>query len=192
VVGPTPAQHIVFQADVRAVSDHSDRLQRLDQARREPVTAWRLSPVGAALQAWRGGQLIAAVTLVAEMGDLPRFERPRALLKCMGLIPAAYAAGAQRRQGAMTQAGHTHARRVLVEGARACRDPAKVSRHLQRRLATPPKVIQAISWKAQVRRCQRYRRLVSRGTHAKVVTVAMARELSGFLWAMAKEVPLLA
>jgi hypothetical protein len=64
-----------------------------------------------------------------------------------------------------------------------------VSRHLPRRLAQQPSIFQDISWKAQVRLCQRYRRLVSRGKHANVVTVAMARELVGFMWAIAREVP---
>jgi transposase len=189
VVCPTPAQQIVFQEYVRAVSEHSDRLQRLDQELHEHVTAWRLSPVVEALQALRGVQFIAAVTLVAEMGDLTRFESPRELMKFMGLIPSEYSSGEQRRQGSITKGGNTHARRVLVEGAWAYRYPAKVSRHLQLRLETQPKVIQDISWKAQVRLCKRYRRLVSRGKHANVVTVAIARELSGFLWAIAKEVP---
>jgi transposase len=189
VVCPTPAQQIVVQEYVRAVSEHSDRLQRLDQELHEHVTAWRLSPVVEALQALRGVQFIAAVTLVAEMGDLTRFESPRELMKLMGLIPSEYSSGEQRRQGSITKGGNTHARRVLVEGAWAYRYPAKVSRHLQLRLETPPEVIQDISWKAQVRLCKRYRRLVSRGKHANVVTVAIARELSGFLWAIAKEVP---
>ena len=192
VVCPTPAQQIVFQEYVRAVSEHSDRLQRLDQELREHVTAWRLSPVVEALQALRGVQFIAAVTLVAEMGDLTRFASPRELMKFMGLIPSEYSSGEQRRQGSITKAGNTHARRVLVEGAWAYRYPAKVSRHLQLRLENQPKVIQDISWKAQVRLCKRYRRLISRGKHANVVTVAIARELSGFLWAIAKEVPVIA
>jgi transposase len=89
----------------------------------------------------------------------------------------------------MTTAGNTHARRALVEGAWAYRYPAKVSRHLQLRLEPQPKIIQDISWKAQVRLCKRYRRLVSRGKHANVVTVAIARELAGFMGAIAREVP---
>ena len=133
-----------------------------------------------------------AVTLVAERGDLTRGESPRELMKCMGLLPSEYSSGEQRRQGAMTKAGNPHARRVLVEGAWAYRDPAKVSRHLQLRLEHQPKVIQDISWKAQVRLCKRYRRLVARGKHANVVTVAMARELAGFMWAIAQEVPVIA
>jgi transposase len=192
VVCPTPAQQIVFQEYLRAVSEHHERLQRLDQELHEHVKVWRLSPVVEALQALRGIQFTAAVTLVAEMGDLTRFESPRELMKCLGLIPSESSSGEQRRQGAITKAGNSHARRVLVEGAWAYRYPAKVSRHLQLRLEKQPKVIQDISWKAQVRLCKRYRRLGSRGKHANVVTVAIARELSGFLWAIAKEVPLIA
>jgi len=90
----------------------------------------------------------------------------------------------------MTKAGNTHARRVLVEGAWAYRYPAKVSRHLQLRLETQPQIIQDISWKAQVRLCKRYRRLVARGKHANGVTVAIARELLGFMWDIARELPL--
>jgi transposase len=92
----------------------------------------------------------------------------------------------------MTKAGHTPARRVLVEGAWADRDPAQSSRHWQRRREHQPTVIQDLRWKAHVRLCKRDRRLVARGQHAKVVTVAMARELTGFMWAMAQEVPVIA
>jgi hypothetical protein len=127
--------------------------------------------------------------MLSAMGELTRVENPRARMTVLGLTPSAYASGAQRRQGAITNAGHPHARRALVEGAWAYRDPAKVSRHLPRRRAQQPTSIQDISWKAQVRRCTRYRRLVSRGQHAHVVTVALARELAGFLWAIASEVP---
>jgi transposase len=88
----------------------------------------------------------------------------------------------------MTTASNTHARRALVEGAWAYRDPAKVSRHVQLRLDNQPKIIQDLSWKAQVRLCQRYRQLIARGKHATVTTVAMARELAGFMWAIAKQV----
>jgi hypothetical protein len=137
-------------------------------------------------------QFPVAVTLVAEMGDLTRFESPRQRMKVMGLMPSEHSSGEQRRQGTITKAGNTHARRVLVEGAWAYRDPAKISRHLPLRLETQPKVIQDISWKAQVRRCTRYRRLVARGKHANVVTVAIARELTGFMWAIAKQVPVIA
>ena len=117
VVCPTPAPHIVFQEYVRAVSEHSERRQRLEHERQAHVTAWRLSPGVEALHALRGVPCTVAVTLVAEMGDLTRFENPRELMKFMGLIPSAYSTGERRRQGSITKAGNTHARRVLVEGA---------------------------------------------------------------------------
>jgi transposase len=187
VVCPTPAQQIVFQEYVRAINEHTERLQRLDQELHDQVTSWRLQAVVEALQALRGVQFIAAMTMVAEIGDLTRFETPRELMKFLGLIPSEYTSAERRRQGSITKAGNTHARRALVEGAWAYRYPAKVSRHLQLRLETQPKIIQDISWKAQVRLCKRYRQLSARGKHANVVTVAIARELAGFMWAIAKQ-----
>jgi transposase len=181
-----------LQAYGRAVHEQTARLQRLEQERQEHVNAWRVHPVVETLQALRGVPCTVAVTMVAEVGDLSRFDTPRALMKFLGLIPSEYSSGERRQQGSMTKAGNTQARRALVEGAWAYRDPAKVSRHLQLRLERQPKVIQDISWKAQVRLCQRSRRLVAKGKHANVVTVAIARELVGFMWAIAKEVPVTA
>jgi transposase len=192
VVCPTPAQQIVFQEYVRAVNEHTERLQRLEQELQDHVNTWRLQPVVEALQALRGVQFTVAVTLVAELGDLTRFDNPRQLMTYLGLIPSEYSSGERRRQGTITKAGNTHARRALVEGAWAYRYPAKVSRHLQLRLEQLPKPIQDISWKAQVRLCKRYRHLMARGKHANQVVVAIARELVGFLWAIAKQVPLTA
>jgi hypothetical protein len=180
---------MVFQAYVRAVHEHTERLQRLEHARHDQVNTWRLQPVVEALQALRGVQCTVAVTRVAELGDLTRVEHPRQLRQDRGLIPSEYSSGERRRQGSMTTAGHTPARRTWVEGAWADRDPAQGSRHVQRRLEHQPTSMQEISWKAQVRRCQRDRQRIARGTHAHVVTVAMARELAGFMWAMAKQVP---
>jgi transposase len=189
VVCPTPAQQIVFQENVRAVNEHPERLQRLDHALREQVQTWRLAPVVDALQALRGVQCTVAVTMGAELGDLTRFENPRQLMNYLGLTPSEYSTGERRRQGGITKTGNTHARRALVEGAWGYRYPAKVSRHLQLRLEKVPKSIQDISWKAQVRLCNRYRQLLARGKHTNQVVVAIARELVGFMWAMAQQVP---
>jgi transposase len=101
-------------------------------------------------------QCTVAVTMGAALGDLTRVENPRARMKFLGLMPSTYSTGARRRQGAMTKAGNSHARRAIVEGAWAYRSPATVSRPLQLRLEKPPKVIQDSSWKAPVRLCTRY------------------------------------
>jgi transposase len=189
VVCATPAQQIVFQEYVRAVTEHTERLQWLEQELHDQVKSWRLQPVVEALEGLRGVQFTVAVTIVAELGGLTRFENPRQVMKYLGLIPPEYSSGERRRQGSITNAGNTHARRALVEGAWASRYPANVSRHLQLRLEQLPKPIQDISWKAQVRLCTRVRRLMARGKHANQVVVAMARELAGCLWAIAKQVP---
>jgi hypothetical protein len=113
-------------------------------------------------------------------------------MNSLGLTPSEYSSGERRRQGGLTKTGNTHARRALVEGAWASRYPAKVSRHLPLRLEKLPKSLQDVSWKAQVRLCKRDRQLCARGKHPNQVVVAIARELSAFMWAIAKPVPVTA
>lgn len=189
VVCPTPAQQIVFQEAVRAVDEQVDRLQRLEAELRDLGPGWRPYPVVQALQALRGVQWLVAITVVAELGDLTRFENPRQLAAFVGLIPSKYSSGASRRQGGITKAGNGRARRALIEAAWAYRHPAKVSQHIQTRIDTLPKPLQAIGWKAQVRLCKRFRRLTARGKHPNVAVTAIARELIAFMWAIPKEVP---
>ena len=177
-VCPTPAQQIVFQEYVRAVSEQTERLQRLEAELHTQVQSWRWVPVVEAIQALRGVQFTVAVTLIAERGDLSRFENPRQLMSYLGLIPSEPTTGERRRQGGITKTGNSHARRALIEGAWAYRYPAKVSRHLQLRLEKLPKVIQDISWKAQVRLCKRYRRLMARGKNANQVVVTIIAQVN--------------
>jgi hypothetical protein len=170
------------------VTEHTERLQRLEQALQDPGKAWRLAPVVDALQAPWGVQYTVAVTIVAELGALTRVENPRPLMSYLGLPPAAYSSGERRRQGAITKAGNSHARRARIEGAWAYRYPANVSRHLQWRLEKVPPTLQDLSWKAQGHLCIRYRHLSARGTHATQVVVALARELIACGWAMARHI----
>lgn len=190
VVCPTPAQQIVFQESVRAVDEQVERLQRLDAELLERAPAWRLYPVVQALQGLRGVQFLVAITVVAELGDLTRFDNPRQLAAFVGLIPSEYSSGGSRRQGGITKAGNGRARRALIEAAWAYRHPAKVSAHIQSRIDQLPKPVQDLGWKAQLRLCQRFRRLVARGKHPNVAVTAVARELTAFMWAIAKAVPI--
>jgi transposase len=192
VVCPTPAQQIVFQESVRAVDEQVDRRQRLEAELLERAPAWRLYPVVQALQALRGVQFLTAITVVAELGDLTRFDNPRQLAAFVGLIPSEYSSGGSRRQGGITKAGNGRARRALIEAAWAYRHPATVSLHIQQRIDRLPKPLQDLGWKAQVRLCKRFRRLVARGKHPNVAVTAVARELVAFMWAIAREVPLAA
>jgi hypothetical protein len=179
---------MVFQEYVRAVTEHTERLQRVDAELQTLVPTWRWAPVVEALQALRGIPFTAAVPLMAEFGNLSRFDPPRQLMSSLGLVPSEPSSGERRRQGSITKTGNSPARRVLVEGAWASRYPATVSRHLQLRWEKLPTVIQDISWKAQGRLCKRYRRLVARGKTVNPVVVALAREMAAFVWAIAQEV----
>jgi transposase len=190
VVCPTPAQQIVFQEYVRAVNEHHERVERIETELQGKAKGWRFHPVVEALQALRGVQFTVALSTVAELGDLSRFDSPRQLMSYLGLTPSEYSTGNTRRLGGITKTGNVHARRTLIEGAWAYRYNAKVSRPMQQRQETLPQAIRDIAWKAQVRLCKRYRRLVAKGKHPNVVVVAIARELAAFLWAIARQVPL--
>lgn len=192
VVCPTPAQQIVFQEYVRAVNEHHERVERIETELQEKAKGWRFYPVIEALQALRGVQFTVALSTVAELGDLSRFDSPRQLMSYLGLTPSEYSTGNTRRLGGITKTGNAHARRTLIEGAWAYRYNAKVSRQMQQRQETLPQAIRDIAWKAQVRLCKRYRRLVAKGKHPNVVVVAIARELAAFMWAIARQVPLVA
>jgi transposase len=179
---------MVFQAYVQTVTAQTARLGRLELARHEQGHTWRFAPVVEAFQALRGVPCPVAGTTVAELGDLTRFEHPRQLMHDLGLTPSEYASGARRQQGSLMKPGHTHARRALGEGAWAYRYPATVSRHLQLRLEKLPTALQASSWQAQGRLCQRYRQRMATGKHAQQGVVAMAREWRACMWAMAQQV----
>jgi len=117
VVCPTPAQQIVFQESVRAVDEQVERLHRIEAELRAVAPPWRLAPVVDALQALRGVQWTVAITVVAELGDLTRFDNPRQLAAFVGLIPSEHSSGDQRRQGGITKTGNGRARRALIEAA---------------------------------------------------------------------------
>lgn len=187
-----PAQRSGFQADGRAVQAQAERRQRLAPARQEPGKPWRLHPGIAARQGLRGLQSTGAVTLGAALGDRTRFDHPRALLRYLGLLPAASSRGDRRRPGGLTHAGNPQARRARRGGAGAARSPAQVSRPLQVRRDTRPKPRQALSWQAPGRLGTRDRQLRARGKHAQQVVVASAREGLACLGAIARAVPVTA
>jgi len=183
-----PAQQICMEEYLQAIEETTRRVGRLDEQIQELVPAWSMQPVVSALSAHRGVNLLTASTLIAELGDLTRFDRPRTLMAFVGLVPSLSASGLERHTGSITKTGNAHARRCLIESAWAFRHPARRSDHLQRRLEGQTEEVQALAWKAQVRLCGRYRRLRARGKqHNKVIT-AIARELIAFLWATARTV----
>jgi transposase len=189
---PNPAQQIAFEEYVQAVHEAGARLERLGASILVQLERWRWRPVVEALQALRGVSAIHAVRIVAELGDFQRFESPRKLMAYLGLIPSEDSSGARRRQGSITKAGNSSARRAMVEAAWAYAHPARVSWVIARRQTKLAKRVCDIAWKAQLRLCSRFRRLAARQVPRNKVVVAIARELSGFVWAIAREVKPLA
>jgi transposase len=130
----------------------------------------------------RGVQFTTAVCMLAELGDLSRFEHPRQLMGWLGVTPSEHSSGEKRRQGSITKNGNAYARKLLVEAAWSYQHPARVSPEIQRRHEGIPKPIVDRAWDAQLRLCRRYRKLVARGKQKNIAVIAVARELSGFIW----------
>src|SRR6266571_6552023 len=184
--------HLVLEDYIQTIDAAEARRDRLTALIAAMLPDWTLAPVVAALQTMRGMALVNAATLIAELGDLSRFANPRQLMAYLGLVPSEYSSGASIKRGGITKAGNSTARRLLIEAAWCYRFPARVSRELLIRQESQPKPIREIAWKAQLRLCARYRRLARTGKPANVVTAAIARELTGFIWAIARHVPVTA
>ena len=181
-------QRFALEEMLHAERQAGERVGRLEQAIREALVDWSLAPIVPALMAMRGIDLVAAVTVLAEIGDLSRFESPRQLMAYLGLIPSERSTGESVKRGGITKAGNGRARRVLVEAAWAYRHPARVGIEKQVLVAAAPRPAREIAWKAQVRLCKRFRMLSRKGKKSTVVATAIARELAAFIWAIAREV----
>jgi len=185
---PDPAQQIAFEEYVAAVEEAGARLERLGAAIAAQLEPWRWRPLVEALQALRGISAIHAVRIVAELGDLTRFDSPRKLMGYLGMIPSEDSSGRRRRQGRITKAGNSSARRALIEAAWAYAHPARVSWPIARRQTGLAKRVTDLAWRAQLRLCARFKRLAARGLNRNKIVVAIARELSGFVWAIAQDI----
>ena len=185
---PEPAQQIAFEEYVDAIVVATSRIERLTRSIESEAAPWRFASVVAALQAMRGIQFVHAVTLIAELGDLTRFASARALMGYLGLVPREDSSGEHRHQGSITKAGNSYARRALIEAAWAYRYPARVTRIIATRQAGLPKAACDIAWRAQLRLSAKYRRLAARHLHHNKIVVALARELSGFVWAVGQSI----
>ncbi|MFT6530167.1 MAG: transposase, partial [Psychrosphaera sp.] len=187
---PHPAQHIVLQEYLQTINERIARLKRLDNELEHHVRNWRYYPVVKAIQAMRGVRLLVATGVIAELGDLTRFDHPRKLMSYLGLVSSEHSSGGKQRQGSITKCGNGRARRLLVEGAHSYRYQANISTDLQKRQEGLPKEIIDIAWQAQLRLCRRYQRLIFKGKHYNVAVTAIAREMIAYIWAISREVVL--
>lgn len=140
----------------------------------------------AALRALRGIDTLSAIGLVAEIGDIGRFAHPRQLMGYLGLVPSECSSGDRVRKGPLTKTGNAHARRLLTEAAWNYRFAPRIGYRAQVRQEGLSEPIRCLAWKAQLRLTARFARLQGRGLQINKVCVAVARELDGFVWAIAK------
>jgi len=186
---PFPVQQIVFQEMLGVITEATARLERYDAEIERAVPGWRWAPAVRALMSLRGMALLHAATLVAELGDFNRFDHPGQLMGYLGLVPSEHTTGKDRQQGGITKMGNAPARRALVEAAWQYRMPARLSPHLQKRQEGLPKAITDMAWEAQRRLHHRYTHLTRVGKKkSQVAVTAVARELTGFVWAIARQV----
>ena len=183
-------QRIAFEEMMLAMREARERVKRLELAIAARLPDWELEPTVTALMALRGIDLIAATTLMAEIGDLGRFAGPRDLMAWLGLVPSEDSTGDRVKRGAITKAGNIRARRMLVECAWSYRFPPRVGPAKQARVEAAPPEARAIAWKAQLRLTARTRALLKRGKQRNVVMTAVARELAGCIWAIGRALAL--
>jgi transposase len=181
-------QQIAYQEYLEAVTVATERLQRLGKAMEAALPGWKREPVVRALMCLRGLALITGMTLVAEAGDMTRFDSPSQLMSYFGLTPSEYSSGEKRQQGGITKAGNGACRRALVEAAHHYREAPRVTPAIQKRQEGQPREVRAIALKAQQRLNGRFRLLSGRRKKSVVVIAALARELTGFVWAIACQV----
>ena len=167
--------------------DHmGERVKRLEQSITEAVklATPAVQEVVKGLQALRGIAEISAVTIVAELGSITRFENARQLMGYSGAVPSEDSSGQRTRRGSITKTGNAHLRRIVVEAAWSYRHRPAIGPRLRKRQEGVPEPIKEIAWKAQVRLTKRYARLAAAGKDQRKIITAVGRELLGFIWAI--------
>jgi transposase len=179
-----PTQQLVLQEYVDTIRQCRERVIRYDSMLQDVVGQWKREPEVRKLQSLRGISFITAVGIIAELGDLRRFKSPRQLMAYAGLVPSENSSGGTIRRGGITKTGNRNVRWLLVESAWSYRLKARKSACLLRRQAGISDEVAELSWKAQVRLCGRYQRLLQKGKAKCKVIISIARELAGFIWAL--------
>lgn len=185
-----PAQEATLADYLHEVEHVQDRIARLEKAIDDSIETMpeKMQAVVDALQSLRGIAKISAVTIVAELGEVSRFDTPKQLMGYSGAVSSEHSSGERTRRGGITKTGNAHLRRIAVESAWAYRHRPCIGASLKARQKTASQEVKDIAWKAQHRLHQRYIKLMARGKVKQKVITAVARELLGFIWAIAVEV----
>ena len=184
-----PAQEATLADYLHEVEHAQDRIARLEKAIDDSIETMpeKMRVVVDALQSLRGIAKISAVTIMAELGEVSRFETPRQLMGYSGAVSSEYSSGESTRRGGITKTGNAHLRRIVVEAAWAYRYRPCIGASLKARQKNASQEVKDIAWKAQHRLHGRYIKLMAKGKLKQKVVTAVARELLGFIWAIAVE-----
>jgi transposase len=185
---PAESSQRVLADYIRAAREATARVERLEKDIEELVERWSLRPLVRALMALRGVGLITAVVLAAEIGDYRRFKTPRELMSYLGMVPSEDSSGQRRKQGRLTRTGNGHVRRILVESSWNYRFRPRVSKAIAKRREGVSSKVREIAERAECRLSRRFHALLAKGKLPQKAVAAVARELSGFVWAIAQEV----
>jgi transposase len=185
-----PTQQHTFDTYLHTVDLVDHRVEQLEAAIREAAEHGPWREVVAKLRCLRGIDTLTALGIAAEIGDFTRFRSAQELMAFVGLVPSEHSSGEQRRQGSITKVGNSHVRRLLVEAAWHARRRPKVSYQVARRQRGQDAIIVERAWRCQTRLYSRWQRMAARGKPQQKIVVACARELAGFVWAIATDQPL--
>jgi transposase len=185
-----PNQQLVSKEYIDTVILLDKRVKAFEEHNQRAANACVFWPVIESLMALRGVSLLGATSLVAEIGDLTRFANAPQLMAYLGLVPSEHSRGAEQNRGGITKTGNGHVRRLIIEAAWAYRHPTRKTRCIRQRAKRTSQEVQEIAWKAQTRLCSRYQRLEARGKLKVQVATAVARELTGFIWAIGQVSPI--
>lgn len=177
-----PAHRAVLEDTLTTLIGAQERIARLEENMEALLTGWQMKPVVQALMGMRGFALVGAMVMVSELGSAWRFEHPRQLMAYLGLVPTENSSGGKRRQGGISKTGNSHARWIMIEASHHYRLEPGVSPQLSKRQEGLDEDVKACAWKAQTRLHKRLKQLLARGKHRNKAQVAVARELTGFVW----------
>lgn len=180
-------QRFAFQEYRESIRETKERIKRYEKEIESQAETGEQAPLIQALQALRGVAVLTAATLAAEICSISRFPSASAFMSYCGLVPSEQSSGESRWQGRLTKAGNAHLRRVLVESAWSYRYSPAVKRKMRERVTGLPPEIQTIAWNAQHRLHRKFKSMLHKGKHKGTLVAAIARELAGFVWSIAKE-----
>jgi len=175
-------QYMIFETYIQRIDTAETQLKIINQQMVQALEEWEWKEVVKALMACKGFQEVAAMTVISELGDLRRFDSPRKLMSYLGLVPSEQSSGEKRRQGSITKCGNSHVRWMLVECAQHFRRPPKISAALTKRQVGVSQKVKDLSWRMQNRLNSRYIKLKKRQKEENKCIIAVARELTAFIW----------